>query len=261
MARKAKAAETPAAESKPQQKAVVVTTSTERKTTLMDGSEKIIVHRYKGQYSSLFGPATLVRALDDMVDALSRSDFMKPWLKEQIAEAIRSGHEFVYRDSLDGANIRNVYRLCTDDDVRQLGAEGQLSAAMCRPGEIDERNGGKKKQSGPKQSRAAYHIPLPGPDEAKQYAVLQKQGKLILDIMREHVGADGGNIDGTELRMLLEAKRDVLNTKQDVMKLFGFHMSQFFKKSKPTQLVEYLEASGGDGDDKEVPIQGEDDDD
>jgi hypothetical protein len=257
--RKGKKAELPAAESGSRPRPATPQT-TDRKTTLMDGTEKIIVHRHKGQYSSLFGPATLVRPLDDMVDALYRSDFMKAWLKGQIAEAIRSGREFVYRDGVDEATIRNVYRLCTDDDIRQLAVDGQLQAAMCRPGEIDERNGGKKKQSGPKRSRAAYRVPLPGPNEEAQRAALQRQGKIILDIMRKHVGPEGGDIDGTELRMLLEAKREEIKTGQDVMKLFGFHMSQFYKRSTPTPLVEYIAASSNGDDDKEIPIQGEEDD-
>lgn len=217
---------------------------------LGDGSEKVIMHRFRDEFS-LLGAPVIVRPLDEIVEALHKSGFMDAWIREQIAEALRKGTEFSYMSQTMGTP-KCIYRMCTDEDIRKLAADGSLQQAMTRPGEINE-SGGKSKSSGPRKSRSCYRVAKPGKGDAEIVAGLQKGARTILGFMRAHVGPDGGEITGTELRMLLDGKKTTgeFVTKMDVMKLFAFHMSQTFKKLEPP-LVEYVTAEE-DGDDEVQP--------
>jgi hypothetical protein len=223
--------------------------------TLGDGSHKVIVHRYRDEFS-LVGAPIIVRPLDEMVHALAKSGFMDEWIEGQIRQALESGREFSYMSQTMGTP-KHVYRMCTDEDIRKLANDGQLQQAMTRPGEISET--GRTKSSGPRKSRSCYRVAKPGKGDAEIVAGLQKGARTILGFMRAHVGPDGGEITGTELRMLLDGKKTTgeFVTKMDVMKLFAFHMSQTFKKLEPP-LVEYVTATD-DGEDDGVPTEDEDD--
>lgn len=214
---------------------------------LGDGSEKVIMHRFRDEYS-LLGSPVIVRPLDEIVEALYKSGFMSAWIREQIAEALRRGMEFQYMSQTMGTP-KCIYRMCADEDIRKLAADGSLQQAMTRSGEISET--GRTKSSGPRKSRSCYRVAKPDKGDAEIVAGLQKGARTILGFMRAYVGPDGGEITGTELRMLLDGKKTTgeFVTKMDVMKLFAFHMSQTFKKLEPP-LVEYVAATD-DGEDED----------
>jgi hypothetical protein len=210
------------------------------------GPINILIQRFPGEHT-VMGPAVVVRPLDSMVDSLFKSGFMESWIKEQIEKHLLDGHEFACPGGRDGGP-KNIYRLCTDRDMQKLAAEGALSAAVGTSTYVDDATGATKRVAGSRKSRAAYRVVRPGKQDKSQVEALQRQGKIILEIMRQHVGPEGGVVTAQELRLLLESKRAEIKTGQDVMKLFGFHMSQFYKKSEPAPLVEYLEDEEGEDD-------------
>lgn len=204
---------------------------------------QVIVDRFRDGGSTLIGPAKMVRSMKEMVEALSISAFMRPWVEDQIRVALLEGRQFTCR-RFDTQSPKAVYRLCTEEDMLDLAKTGRLQDALTRSPAPDLTAKAKKEPAAKKEtttgaptvpvkrSRAGSSFRL-GPlksDPKDAFDKLQKQGKIIYAIMRDHVGKEGGEIGPDELRLILEKRKEEIKTGQDVVKLFGFHMSQFYSK-------------------------------
>lgn len=241
----ASATEAPAAEAPATEASAAEPVVEEKKPS----GEKVLVRRFKDEYT-VMGPPRMVRPIEEVAEGLTRSEFMRPWLIERVIEHLRAGHELVNR-SLATGNPKSIYKLCTQADLEELSAAGELEQATTTSRDLAD-----KKRSGAKISRASvvYRLPAVARTDKPSIMKLQKQGRIILEIMRERLGDGGGIISAQELRVLLEANRERIKTGQDVMKLFGFHASQFYRKMEPPLIQDVRD----DGAEPEPPVADED---
>lgn len=144
---------------------------------------------------------------------------------------------------------KSIYRLCTDDDVMSLAKDGTLNNAVSRASAAAFAGVGVGNK--PRKKRGSFFRLGPVETVAMEaFNKLQTQGKIIYGIMRDHVGPLGGDIGRDEIRLVLEKRKSEIKTGQDVMRLFGFHMSQFYVKLGLVERV--VEATGTETDETEA---------
>lgn len=215
--------------------------------------DRIIVRRYKDEYT-VIGPPVMIRPFDDIVDGLMKSDFLVPWLREQVEKHLRAGHEIVNM-SLTG-NPKAIYKMCTEKDVRELSTAGELEAALARPADFvkTERTGSAASRRQPRAG-VCYQINV---GKADIPDAVKGQPRIVLEIVSEHLGGEPGEISSTELKLVLdtEANRTRLKTKpdRDLMSLWSFCMSEFYRKLK---LVERVERAESEAEEPEEPEETE----
>lgn len=181
-------------------------------------SNKVLIRRWPDEYS-LIGPPILIKDLEDATDLLALNGWMRGWLAGKIKEALLNGELFAYekrtfgnfgttwRGRSDG--IVAEYRMATEKEVLDFVDTAQFADVT-----------GHAVSKRAPQYILHYHE---GAKLIEAYDQLPKQAKIILDMLEE-----------TGREMFTEASIEViltdgvarLNTKQPVMKIFGFYRSR-----------------------------------
>lgn len=216
---------------------------------LQDGTEKVLVERFRDEHT-LIGPPLLLRPMYDMAESLVSSGFMRAWLVEQVQNALQKGVVFENR-GVSGESVKSRYRLATDEDVQGLVKSGQYAAATYQAdrapdariksgedqgtskdvkklAELIQKHTKAAKKNPNAKARSGYVLAaIPAAKQQVLVDQLQPQGKIIYKMLTEFGQA---TLTSDQVRQILETRVVELKTKQDVMKLFGFHMSQYYVK-------------------------------
>jgi hypothetical protein len=193
----------------------------------MAAEQNVVVRRYADNFT-LIGRDLIIMPLDNALEALLRSSFMKEWLKARMTEHLEKGGEFCCR--AETGSPKSLYRLATEAEIMELAVQGKLDQARCDAG------GGAKV---PRRSGKVYKFSIPPAGKKREAALSQVkgQGRTILELVAESSATE---FTVAALEALLENGRERLKTKPErkLLELFRFHMSESYKRLGLVEVIE-----------------------
>jgi hypothetical protein len=185
-------------------------------------SSKVRIQRWPGPLGPVVGPALIIRGLDEVAEGLYMSGFMKPWVVEKIKEHLLGGGLFTNKGAAKtedeaaivsngqaiSMQVRSEYRMATEKEVLDYVDTAQFASTTGHR---------VSKHAQEKGYVLHYHE---GPALIEAYDSLPRQAKVILDLLNE-TGRE--NFTEASIEMVLTEKAELLKTKQEPMKIFGFY--------------------------------------
>lgn len=196
-------------------------------------SNKVLIRRWPDEYS-LVGPPIIIKDLDDATEILAMNGWMRGWLAGKIKEALLSGELFAYEKRTfgnfgttwrgRGDGIVAEYRMATEKEVLDFVDTAQFANVTGHA---------VSKRAQETQYALHYHE---GAALIEAYDQLPKQAKIILDMLEE-TGRE--TFTEASIEVILTDGVARLNTKQPVMKIFGFYRARLRNEG-------HLEEIGGE---------------
>lgn len=192
-------------------------------------SNKVRIQRWPGPMGPVVGPSLIIESLHKVAVGLSKSGFMGPWIVEKIKEHLLSGGVFtnrgqsVHDDELAivpngqqlSMQVRSEYRLATEQEVLNYVDTQQFANVT---GHAVSRRAQEKGYI------LHYHE---GVQLIEAYDKLPRQARVILDLLNE-TGRE--TFTEASIEVILTENKELLKTKQEPIKIFGFYRSRFLSE-------------------------------
>lgn len=175
--------------------------------------DRVSIKRWPDRYT-LVGPPMIMKPIDEAVEALVCSTFMRPFFREIVKQRLLNGEVFSHHeDPSDGWRGRAdglvaEYALASmDDEVAH--------AEMLKHAESVGRTSTRK------LAEVEYALNMVNNQEMEQRRVaLPKQAKTIL---RTLINSGRSSFTEAAIGVLLDSAKEELNTVQEPMKIFNFY--------------------------------------
>ena len=203
--------------------------SQEAYTDVRRSTTKVRIQRWPSQMGPVVGPSLIIADIDKIVDSLTVSGFMRPWIASKIKEHLLSGGVFTNRGETkaddedpivpNGESIlvrpRSEYRVASEGEVLDYVDHVQFANV-----------------TGHRVSaKAQEHVFIlryhEGVELIQAYERLPRQAKVVLDILNE---SGREQLTEASIEVLLVEQEERLKTKQGAMKIWGFYRHRFIEE-------------------------------